>query len=84
MFQLTLTDREILPDDPSIIGLLKKQFKQAFSSFTRDRRTPQTIRKKLAVHISPRKIIMGIEPTYNKIKNTANFFSNAVGKGDVL
>lgn len=83
-YQLTLTDREILPEEPNPMTAVKKAFKSSFESVTRDRRAPVKISKKIRSRFQFRDFLNSIEPTLGKIESAANFVSNALGKGDIV
>ena len=83
-YQLTLTDREILPEEPNPMTAIRKALKSSFESINRDRRAPVKISKKIRSRIQLRDVLNGIEPTLGKIASTANFVSNALGKGDIV
>ncbi|MCI5538067.1 MAG: hypothetical protein MR390_05030 [Oscillospiraceae bacterium] len=83
-YQLTLTDREILPEEPNPITAIKKTLKSSFESINRDRRAPVKVSKRIRSHFQFRDVLNGIEPALGKIESAANFVSNALGKGDIV
>lgn len=73
-----------MPEEPNPMTAIRKALKSSFESINRDRRAPVKISKKIRSRIQLRDVLNGIEPTLGKIASTANFVSNALGKGDIV